>query len=60
MEDIEAVSLAVQIKGKAYFVNVGQDELKLLVQMAAGFSGNQLKLVKAPESFKLVPIADLK
>jgi hypothetical protein len=60
MEEIEAVSLAVQIKGKAYFVNASQDELKLLVQMAAGFTGNKLKVVKAPDSFKLMPISDIK
>lgn len=60
MEEIEKVSLAVQIKGQAYFVNASQDELKLLVQMAAGFNqAKQLNVVKAPDSFKLMPISEM-
>ena len=58
--EIELVSIAVQIKGEAYFVNAKQDELKLLVQLAAGLNNpKQLKLVKAPESFKLMPINEI-
>jgi hypothetical protein len=60
MEQIEFVSLAVQIDGQAYFVNATQAELKLLVQISAGFNNpTQLKVVKAPDSFKLMTISDM-
>lgn len=60
LKDIEMVSLAVQIEGIAYFVNLGQEELKVLVRLAAGMRvPPELKVVKAPEGFALMDIKDM-
>ena len=60
MEDLELVSLSVQINGVAYFVNLGQDQLKFLVSMSAGLSDNgKLNLVKALDSYKLTTLNNI-
>ena len=60
MEEIQLVSLSVQMKGIAYFVNLGQEELKLLVKMSTSLSDNKkLNLVKAPESYKLTTLNNI-
>ena len=58
--DIEKVSLAVQIEGKAYFVALDRDKLHLLVQMAQGLSENgKLNVIPAPEGFAFKQIKDV-
>ena len=60
MEEIELVSLSVQINGIAYFVNLGQEELRLLVTVSTGLSENKkLNLVKAPDSYKLTTLNNI-
>ena len=60
-KDIEAVSLAVQIDGKAYFVMMPQENLKLVANMAASLTDSgTLQVVPAPEGFKFTTIGELK
>ena len=50
---IDKVSLAVEIEGKPYFVILGQEKLKLLVDIASGLADNEkLNVIKAPDDFK--------
>lgn len=57
---IEKISLAVQVNGEACFVVLGQDKLRILVQLAQGLADNgKLNVVKAPEGFKFSPLSEL-
>jgi hypothetical protein len=58
--EIEKVSLAVQIKGKPYFVALDSDKLHLLIQMAQGLSDNgKINVIPAPEGFEFKQIKDI-
>ena len=49
-QEIEKVSIAVQIKGQVYYVNLPQEQLKLVVRIASGLSeSGSLRVTKAPE-----------
>lgn len=57
---ITAVSIAVQINGKAYFVKMPHDHMMILMKMAEGLSDNgNLNVVAAPASYKLMPVGEL-
>lgn len=58
--EITAVSIAVQIGGKPYFVNLPQERMLILMNMASGlFDNGHLHVVAAPESYKFMPIKDM-
>jgi hypothetical protein len=58
---ITAVSIAVEIAGKAYFVNLPHDRMLILMKMAEGLSDSgKLGVVAAPAGYSLTPIGMLK
>ena len=60
MEEIQLVVLVVQVNGITYYVDLGTEELKLLVKMSTGLSENgKLNLVKAPESVKITALNNI-
>lgn len=60
MSTITAVSIAVEIGGKAYFVDLPHDRMMILMKMAEGLNdAGKLSVVAAPESYKLMPVGSL-
>lgn len=50
--EIEKVSLMVQLQGKAYYVALPQDRLKMLVQLAESlFDDGRLKVLEAGDIY---------
>lgn len=59
--NITAISIAVQIDGKAYFVALPHERLVLLMKLAEGLSDSgQLPVVAAPASYQFIPVKDMK
>ncbi len=60
LDTITAVSIAVQINGKAYFVNLPHDRAMMVMNMAGGLSDNgKLNVVPAPAGFNFTKIEDM-
>jgi hypothetical protein len=58
MSNITAVSIAVQIDGKAYFVNLPHERMLILMQMASAlFDGGRLGVVPAPPGFEFTALS---
>lgn len=59
-EDIEKVSLAMQIKGKVYFARLDQSKTGAFCSIAGTFcDGGVLSLVKAPEGVEMTSFKDI-
>ena len=59
--DIDKISIAVEVKGKPYFVILPQESMQVILMAAQGLSENgKLNLVDAPEGFLMVPLEDMK
>lgn len=58
--EITAVSIAVQVGGKPYFVNLSNDKMLLLMNLAGSLSDDgKLHVVPAPDGYKFVSVGDL-
>lgn len=62
MTTVSKVCMAVEINGKAYFVNLPQDRmLSLLIPMTAALADNgQLNVYPAPDGFEFKSMAEIK
>lgn len=60
MTNITAVSIAIQVDGRAYFVNLPHAQMMILMALAGSLTdGGALKVVAAPDKYKLIPIGEL-
>lgn len=58
MSNITAVSIAVQIDGKPYFVNLPHERMLILMQMASAlFDTGRLGVVPAPPGFEFTALS---
>ncbi|ELM3614797.1 hypothetical protein RYR54_000386 [Aeromonas sobria] len=56
---IDALCLAFESEGKAYFVNTKKDDWGLILQMVRGLSETgKLEVTLAPENVKFTTLAD--
>jgi hypothetical protein len=60
LNTITKVTIAVEINGKPYFVNLPHDRALMVMNMAGGLSDDgRLHVTKAPEGFKFIEIGEL-
>jgi len=56
---IGRVSLAVELDGECFFVNLPQDRLRMLVHMSQGlFDNGVFNVVPAPEGFHFADLSE--
>ncbi|MDQ1921661.1 hypothetical protein [Massilia pseudoviolaceinigra] len=58
--DITAISIAIQMEGKTYFVALPHQRFMLLMKMAEGLSDSgRLPVVAAPASYQFMPVEEM-
>ena len=60
VDNIEKITVTMQIGGKVYFLCMSQERLNVLLNMAAGLADNNtLNLTEAPEQFSFTTMGEV-